>query len=130
MKRPRYALARRSADRERQRTELRETIRKPPGNTVVLFKDETALREVPPLRACRAKWVERAVVPITGKNATRTVFMVLNPRTGSRLFMVRRRGRSDDFCAFLAELRAHWKRRDIVLVTGQASSHTAKKSKR
>lgn len=96
----------------------------------MLFEDETVLREFPPLRACWAKRGERAVVPITGKNAKRTVFGVLNPWTGSRLFRTRRRGRSDDFCAFLSDVRAHWKRWDIFLVLDRASSHTAKKSKR
>lgn len=96
----------------------------------MLFEDETVLREFPPLRACWAKRGERAVVPVTGTNAKRTVFGALNPKTGSRLFTIRQRNRSDDFCAFLTDLRARWKRWDIFLVLDKASSHTAKKSKR
>ena len=93
---------------------------------MVLFEDETILRELPPLRACWAKRGERAVVPITGNNARRCIFGVLNPRTGKRLFCIRRRNRGEDFRAFLHQVRARYKRWPICMILDQASSHTAK----
>ncbi|HEV2125165.1 MAG TPA: IS630 family transposase [Chloroflexota bacterium] len=97
-----------------------------PPHTVVLFEDETILRELPPLRCCWAKRGERAVVPITGNNARRCIFGVLNPRTGARLCSVRHRNRGEDFRSFLHEVRARYRRWPICLILDQASSHTAK----
>ena len=97
-----------------------------PPHTVVLFEDETLLRKLPPLRCCWAKRGERAVVPITGNNARRCVFGVLNPRTGKRLFCIRYRNRAEDFRTILHEVRARYKRWPICMILDQASSHTAK----
>ncbi len=93
---------------------------------MVLFEDETILRELPPLRCCWAKRGERAVVPITGNNARRCVFGVLNPRTGKRLFWIRPRNRGEDFRSFLHQVRGRYKRWPICMILDQASSHTAK----
>lgn len=95
---------------------------------MVLFEDETILRELPPLRCCWAKRGTRAVVPITGNNARRSVFGVLNPRTGKRLCSVRQRNRAEDFRSFLHQVRACYKRWSIFMILDQASSHTAKKT--
>lgn len=95
----------------------------------MLFEDETWLRELPPLRACRAKRGERAEVAITGNNARRRVFGALNPRTGGRLLLKRLRNRAEDFCAFLRHLRSRWKRWDIFLVLDQGAAHTARCSR-
>jgi transposase len=97
---------------------------------VVLFEDETLLREFPPLRACWAKRGTPAVVPITGSNARRTVFGTLNPATGERLLTVRLRNRGEDFRAFLTRVRAQYKRWDILLLLDQGSSHTATATQR
>ena len=107
---------------------LRERVSALPPHTVVLFEDETILRELPPLRCCWAKRGERAVVPITGNNARRCVFGVLNPRTGARLCSVRHRNRAEDFRSFLHQVRACYKRWSIFMILDQASSHTAKKT--
>ena len=88
------------------------------------------LRELPPLRCCWAKRGERAVVPITGNNARRCIFGVLNPRTGKRLFCIRHRNRGEDFRSFLHEVRARYKRWPILMILDQASSHTAKITQR
>ena len=76
----------------------------------------------------QAKRGERAVVPITGNNARRCVFGVLNPKTGTRLCSVRHRNRAEDFRAFLHQVRACYKRWKIFMILDQASSHTAKKT--
>lgn len=104
-------------------------MRSLPKHTVVLFEDESLLREFPPLRAAWTKKGAQAQVRITGNNARRTVFGVLNPRTGKRLLMTRIRNRADDFQAFLRYIRAQYRRWDILMVLDQASSHTAKKTR-
>jgi transposase len=93
---------------------------------VVLFCDETLLREFPPLRCAWAKRGTQAVVKITGNNARRTVFGALNPRTGTRLLLKRVRNRAEDFQAFLRHVRSRYRRWDIVMVLDRASAHTAK----
>jgi hypothetical protein len=97
---------------------------------VILFEDETLLREFPPLRAAWVPRGQQARVAITGKNARRTVFGVLNPRTGTRLLLTRVRNRAEDFQAFLRHIRAQYRRWDILMILDQASSHTARKTKR
>lgn len=92
----------------------------------MLVEDETILRELPPLRACWAKRGARAAVAITGNNARRCVFGVLNPRTGKRLFSVRYRNRAEDFRDFLRAVRARYRRWRIFMILDQASSHTAR----
>src|SRR5712691_3105919 len=103
---------------------------RPARPTVVLFEDETLLREVPPRRAGWAKRGTPARGPITGSNARRTVFGTLNPATGQRLLAVRPRNRGDDFRAFLTQVRAQYKRWDILMLLDQGSSHTAAPTQR
>lgn len=95
----------------------------------MLFCDESLLREFPPLRCAWAKKGQQARVAITGNNARRTIFGVLNPRTGKRLLLPRIRNRAEDFQAFLRHVRAQYRRWDIFLILDQASSHTARKTK-
>ncbi len=109
---------------------LLERIRALPKTTVVLFEDETLLREFPPLRSAWAKRGMQARVAITGNNARRTLFGALNPRTGKRLLLKRLRNRADDFQAFLQYVRSRYRRWDIVMILDQASVHTATASQR
>lgn len=109
---------------------LIERIRALRKHTVVLFCDESLLREFPPLRSAWTKRGRQARVAITGNNARRTIFGVLNPRTGKRLLLGRVRNRAEDFQAFLRHIRARYRRWDIFLILDQASSHTAGKTKR
>lgn len=95
-------------------------------NTVVLCEDETILREFPPLRACWGKVGQPVAVAITGSNARRVVFGVLNPFTGTRLCQTAARNSGPAFRTFLEWLRGTYKRWDIVLILDRASSHTAK----
>ena len=108
---------------------LLERIRALPQHTVVLFCDESLLREFPPLRAAWARVGQQAQVAITGNNARRTIFGVLNPKTGKRLLLTRIRNRAEDFQVFLRHVRAQYRRWDIFLILDQASSHTARKTK-
>lgn len=91
----------------------------------MLFEDETILREFPPLRAGWAPRGAPAVVPITGDNARRVIFGVLNPFTGSRHFHVAARNGGPDFRDFLSALRGTYRRWDILMLLDHGSSHTA-----
>lgn len=93
---------------------------------MVLCEDETILREFPPLRACWGKVGETVAVPITGNNARRVVFGVLNPFTGTRVCVTAKRNTGPEFRAFLRQLRGIFKRWDLLLVLDRGSSHTAK----
>jgi transposase len=99
-----------------------------PGNAVLLFEDETILRWFPPLRSVWAFRGQQAVVPITGNNAKRVLFGVLNPRTGHRLVLRRVRQRQEDFQAFLRYLRRHYLGRPIWLLLDKAPCHDAQRS--
>jgi hypothetical protein len=94
----------------------------------LLVEDETVLRWFPPLRSAWAFRGEQAVVPITGRNAKRVLFGVLNPRTGHRLVLGRFRQRQEDFQAFLRYLRPHYPGRPIWLLLDQAPCHDAARS--
>ncbi len=99
-----------------------------PGNAVLLFEDETILRWFPPLRNVWAFRGKQATVAITGNNAKRVLFGVINPRTGHRLIFRRLRQRQEDFQAFLHCLRQHYPGRPIWLLLDKAPGHEAKRS--
>ena len=67
----------------------------------------------------------QAVVPITGRNAKRSLFGVLNPSTGHRILMHAEYCRQDDFQAFLCSLRYCYPGRRIWLLLDEAPGHTA-----
>ena len=92
---------------------------------MLLYEDETIIRLFPPLRACWALRGVQAVVPITGRNAKRTLFGVLNPRTGHRILMHAEHCRQGDFQAFLCLLRHCYPGRRIWLLLDEAPCHTA-----
>ena len=100
-----------------------------PAGAVLLIEDETILRLYPPLRACWAMRGEQAVVPITGQNAKRVLFGVINPRTGRRILMRAHGMGQEAFQAFLRLLRRRYSGRPIWLVMDEASCHTAKASR-
>jgi len=100
-----------------------------PAGAVLLIEDETILRLFPPLRACWALRGEQAVVPITGQNAKRVLFGVIDPRTGHRILMRAHSMRQEAFQAFLRLLRQRYPGRSIWLVLDEASCHTAKASR-
>jgi len=64
-KRPRYVLARRSPTWQQAKGGLQRGLRNR-KRTVILFLDETILRETPPLRTVWGQVGEQICVPITG----------------------------------------------------------------
>lgn len=99
----------------------------PPG-AALLEEDETTLHLFPPLRACWAMKGQQAVVPITGRNAKRVLYGMINPRTGHRLLMRGRSVRQEEFQEFLRLLRRHYPGRQLWLLLDEAPGHTADKS--
>ena len=95
-----------------------------PGD-VLLYEDETIIRLFPPLRACWALRGSQAAVPITGRNAKRALFGVLNPRTGHRILMHAEHCRQGDFQAYLCLIRHCYPGRRIWLLLDEAPCHTA-----
>jgi transposase len=100
-----------------------------PADAVLLFLDATILRLFPPLRFAWAFKGEQAKVDISGGNAKRVLFGVINPRTGHRLVMRRSRMRQEDFQAFLRHLREHYPGRPLWLLLDRAPCHEAAKSR-
>jgi hypothetical protein len=68
-------------------------------------------------------------VPISGGNAKRVLFGAINLETGYRLLLARRRGRGEDFRAFLEEVRRRYRGRHVALLLDEDSSHTAAASR-
>jgi transposase len=100
-----------------------------PPQAVWLFEDETILRLFPVLRRAWSLRGEQAVVPITGNNAKRVLFGVLNPRTGHRIVVRDRNMRQESFRAFLRLLRHSYPGRAIWLLLDEAPCHIAPKSR-
>src|SRR5262249_20769506 len=90
-----------------------------------LFLDETGLLPLPPLHAGWALRGQPAPVPLSGANAKRVLFGVLNIDTGYRLLLDRQRQRGADFRAFLRVVRRRYWGRHIAMVLDEDSSHTA-----
>jgi hypothetical protein len=94
----------------------------------VLAEDETDLLLFPPLRASWSLRGEPATVWLSGKNARRVVFGTMNLWTGSRLFLVRKKQRAEDFQAFLQLLHHHYRGWHVALLLDEDPSHTAQGS--
>ena len=95
---------------------------------MILFEDETILRFFPPLRHRWAYQGEQALVPITGYNAKRVLFGVLNLKTGHRIVLRRHQQRQADFQAFLQLMRTRYRHKPLALLLDKASCHDAAKS--
>jgi hypothetical protein len=109
----------------RKKSVIRRRLRALPPRSAKLAEDETDLRLFPPLRAGWALRGQPAPVPIGGGNAKRVLFGALNLETGHRLLLARKRGRGEDFRAFLEEVhRCYWGRY-VALLLDEDSSHTA-----
>jgi transposase len=100
-----------------------------PG-TALLALDETDLLLLPPLRAGWALRGQPAPVPISGRNARRTVFGSLNLRTGHVLLLAQSHKRAKNFQAFLRFIHAHYRGWSVALLLDENSCHTAQGSLR
>lgn len=100
-------------------------LKQMPPESVLLFEDWTILRMFPPLRHCWAWRGRQAVVRITGQNARRVLFGILNVRTGHRVVLRRRWSWQGDFQALLHELRRRYRHRPVWLLLDRAPSREA-----
>ena len=99
-----------------------------PLSAVLLFQDEIQLRLFPVLRRAWALKGEQVSVGITGRNAKRVLFGVINLRTGHRILMQHSRMNQEGFQAFLRLLRRRYPGRQIWLLLDEGTAHTAPKS--
>ena len=104
-------------------------MRRLPANAATLFEDETDLLLFPPLRAAWGRRGQPLVVRLSGGNARRVVFGTINLETGRRLFLLRSRQRSEDFCAFLTLVARHYRGRGVALLLDEDPGHTAQTSR-
>jgi len=79
----------------------------------------------PPLRAGWALRGQPAPVPISGANAKRVLFGILNIETGYRFFLARKHQRGEDFRVFLHAVRCQYRGWHIAMVLDEDRSHTA-----
>jgi transposase len=88
--------------------------------------DETTVRELPPLRAGRARRGEQAAVVISGRNGRRVLLGAVNLATGEVVRVARERNRGDDAAAAVAALGAV--RPDVpkLLIWDNAPPHKTK----
>lgn len=114
---------------ERKKRRIRRKIRQLGPRSVLLAEDETDLLLFPPLRAGWGRRGEAMPVVLSGRNARRVVFGAMNLRTGTRLFLARRRQRQEDFQEFLRLVRWHYRGWHVALLLDEDSSHTAGKSR-
>jgi hypothetical protein len=112
----------------RKKRQIRRRIEGLRPRSVVLAEDETDLLLFPPLRAGWSLRGQPALVWLSGRNARRVVFGTMNLWTGSRLFLVRKRQRADDFQEFLRVIHHHYRGWHVALLLDEDSSHTAKGS--
>jgi transposase len=91
----------------------------------VLAEDETLWRLFPILRCAWAPIGQRAVVPISGRNAKRALFGAINLESGHCLLMPSRNQRQEAVAAFLRQLRRAYQGRPIFLLLDEHPSHTA-----
>lgn len=94
----------------------------------MLFEDETVLRFFPPLRYSWAYQGKQACVSITGQNAKRVLFGVINFKTGHRIVLRRYKQQQQDFQAFLKLLRKCYRNKPLALLLDKASCHNSPRS--
>ena len=99
-----------------------------PPRSVLLAEDETELLLFPPLRACWSPRGQPADVRLSGWNARRVIFGVMNLWNGSRLFLAQERQQADDFQVFLELIHHYYRGWHVALLLDEDPSHTAKGS--
>ena len=98
------------------------------AGAVLLFEDETIVRLFPGLRKGWSLKGEQASVGISGRNAKRVLFGIINMHTGHQIVLQYPDMRQGSFQAFLQQLRRHYRHRQIWMILDKAGSHTTAKS--
>ncbi len=92
---------------------------------MILAEDETDLRLFPPLSSGWSRQGVPAPVPISGANAKRVIFGIINLCTGRQLFLAREHHRGVDFQSLLEHLHDRYRGWHVALLLDEDSSHTA-----
>jgi transposase len=95
-----------------------------PLSAVLLFEDETVLRLFPGLRRAWSLSGEQAPVAITGRNAKRVLYGMINIHTGHRIVRCYKNMRQENFHDFLRLLRRSYPGRSLWIVLDRAGGHT------
>jgi transposase len=95
-------------------------------DATILVTDETTMRMYPPLRARWAPLGRQAEVGISGHNARRTLFGVINVRTGDRIVAIEKRLTQVTFQNVLEQIRRRYRRGEIHLLLDGHSAHKTK----
>lgn len=114
--------------RKRKKRRILRQIRGLPPGTALLAEDETDVLLLPVLRAGWALRGQPAEVPISGKNARRTVFGALNLRTGHLLSLDQTRKRALEFQEFLDFVHWHYRTGPVAMLLDENSAHQSEES--
>jgi len=99
-----------------------------PPSAVLLFEDETILRLFPVLRRAWSVKGEQGVVAITGRNAKRVLFGVVNVHTGHRIVRHYNNMQQENFQHFLHLLRRSYRNLPVWILLDKAGGHTTPRS--
>ena len=114
-------------DRNKKRR-IRRQIRDLPRRSVILAEDETDLLLFPPLHSAWGMRGKTTKVLLSGWNARRVIYGMINIRTGSRLFLPHSSHKQQAFHNFLELLHEHYRGWTVALLLDENSGHTAKGS--
>src|SRR5438046_8542329 len=117
----RVMFCRRTPTRRKKRY-IRRQLKKLGPRGVALFEDETDLLLFPPLRAAWTLRGQPAPVHISGTNAKRVIFGIINIHTGSRLFLDQKRHLAVNFQEFLELVHWHYRSWHVAMVLDEDSS--------
>lgn len=114
------------ANRKEQKGFVRKLKRRLKKGKTVLFEDESTAQQHPGLLKMWALKGGRPFIPTLGNHAKKKIFGVVNPFTGNSLYRIAKRLSSDEFIAFVDDIKAHYRRHKIVLVLDNFPTHKAK----
>lgn len=115
------------ADKAEQKSFVRRLKRRLSKGKTVLFGDESIAQQHPSLCSMWALKGMRPEIPTFGNHAKRKVFGVVNPFTGNSLCRIARRLSSDEFIAFMDEVKVGYGNRSVVLCIDNFPAHKSEK---
>lgn len=117
------------ADKKGQKRFVRKLKRRVKLGKTILFGDESIAQQHPTLCRMWALKGTRPQIPTLGNHKKKKIFGVVNPFTGNTLSRIAKKLSSDEFIAFMDNIKAHYKGHDIVLCVDNFPAHKSKKVK-
>lgn len=131
---PTYSFTRASPTQQKEFVEdykeLMERKEIQSGETIVLFHDETTVREHPTRTTVWSEKGHRPVVLTSGQHQKMHFSGVLNPKTGETYSTIVSGLNSDCFCQFLRELHTRYPNQRIHVILDGHRIHTSKQTKK